>query len=132
MRLLRDRTGVTAPEFAVACGVVFLLIGVIMDLGSLFAARHALALGLAKATRYAAVHAGGATTAVTSAFTTAITPALGSGAASRCLVNVSYPSGNAVGGTVVVTASLPWTASATVGVFPAVTLSAQQSLTIQH
>lgn len=133
MKLKSDRRGVTAPEFALACGVVFLLIFVTMDLANLFAARHALAHGLDKAARYAVVRAGTATpSSVTSAFTGAVTSALGSAAASRSVVTVSYPSGNTVGGTVVVTATLPWTAAIALGILPAVTLSAQQTLTIQH
>jgi Flp pilus assembly protein TadG len=133
MRLARDRRGATGPEFAVASGVVFLLFCLVIDIGNLFAARHALAHGLDKATRYAAVRAGSATqSSVTSTFTAAVTSALGAAATRNCTVTVSYPSGNVVGGTIVVTASYPWTASAVMGVLPAVTLSARQTLTIQH
>jgi Flp pilus assembly protein TadG len=133
MTFARDRRGAIGPEFAVACSVVFLLFCVVIDLGNLFAARHALAHGLDKAARYAAVRAGSATqSSVTSTFTAAVTSALGAAATSRCTVTVSYPSGNVVGGTVVVSASYPWTASAVMGVLPAITLSAKQTLTIQH
>lgn len=133
MRVSSDRRGATAPEFAVACGVVFLLICVVIDLGNLFVARHALAHGLDKAARYASVRAGSATpSSVTAAFKAAVASALSTAAADSCAVVVTYPSGNAVGGTVVVKATLAWRASVALGVLPALTLSAQQTLTIQH
>ena len=131
---LRDRRGVAAPDFAVSIATVLLLAAAIFDLGNLIAARHSLDFGVAKAARFAAVNSSSATTSsVTAAFTAAVTPTLGAAAAAKCTVQVTYTNNsNAVGSTVLVTATYPWTPASVADSLAHVTLSAQQSLTIQH
>jgi Flp pilus assembly protein TadG len=133
MTFLRDRRGVAIPEFAVAIGVVLTLIFAILDLGLLLAARHALDYGVEKAVRYAVVNSAGATpTSIAGVFTGAVTPMLGASGAANCKVTVSYASGNAPGGTVAVTVSFPWQPVTSLDFLPAITLTASQTLTIQH
>ncbi len=131
--LRRDRHGVAAPDFAISVATVLILATTIFDLGNLIAARHSLDFGVAKAARFAAVNSTLANTAtVTAAFIAAVTPALGA-AAVKCTVQVTFSNNsNAVGSTVLVTATYPWTPGSVADGLVRISLSAQQALPIQH
>ena len=129
----RRRQGTVGVEFAICSTVFFFMINSIVDYGTLFADKHAINYGLVKAARYAAIHSASASvTSITAVFTNIIKPVLGSANVPNCSFSVSYPSGNAVGGTVVVSASYRWSSSIAHDVLPAITLSASQTLTIEH
>lgn len=131
--LRRDTRGVAAPDFAVSIATVLLLAAAIFDLGNLIAARHALDFGVAKAARFAAVNSTLANTAtITAAFMAAVAPSLGTGAV-KCAVQVTFTNNSsAVGSTVLVTATYPWTPGSVADGLVHISLSAQQALTIQH
>jgi Flp pilus assembly protein TadG len=125
--------GTTAAEFAIATGVVLVLVFATFDIGRLFAAQHALDFGVEKAVRYAVVNSTTATSAtIKSKLVTAITPAIGATQAAAAIVSVTFSPSEKIGGTVTVTASLAWTASAAGDFMPAVTLNSAQTLTILH
>jgi Flp pilus assembly protein TadG len=133
MRLVRDRRGVTGIDFAVAISVVLVLVFAIIDLGSLFAAQHALDYGVVQAARYAVVNSTSATTSsITDVLRDAITPAIGAGNAATAVVSVAYPAGAAVGKTVQISASYAWSPSTNFDFIPRFTLTSSQTLTIQH
>lgn len=125
--------GATGPEFAVCCTAVLILITAIIDYGTLFSAKHAINYALVKAARYAAIHSRTATTtSITAMFNGIIVPALGSVRAQNCTLAISYPTGNSVGATVVLSANFQWTSSAHIDALPAVTIAAAQTLTIEN
>lgn len=134
MRFGRDQRGVTAPEFAVACGVVLMLVMATIDFGVLLMTEHAVNYGLIAAARYAVVNAGVASqTTIQSKFKSAVTSALGATRANACSVTASFPSGNVVGGTVLINASCPWTPGAAgLDKLVPITIAASDTLTIQH
>jgi Flp pilus assembly protein TadG len=133
MSLARDRRGVTGIDFAVAISAVLVLVFAIIDLAGLFAAQHALDYGVVQAARYAVVNSTSATTSsITTVLRNALTPAIGAGNAATAGVTVAYPSGNAVGGTVQISASYAWSPSTSFDFLPRFTLTSSQTLTIQH
>ena len=126
-------SGAIGVDFALASSAVLILIGAIVDYGTMFAAKHAINYGLVKAARYAAVNSTTATVSSTTAvFKVVVTAALGSANAKNCSLSVSYPNGNSIGNTVVLSASYPWTNAFGIDALPAITLSASQTLTIEH
>ena len=132
----RSTSGVIGVDVAVSLATLMLVITAVFDLGNLIAARHTLNFGVFTAARYATVHSGGSTAAITAAitaaFTTAVTPLIGQTGAAHCTVAVSFPSGNIVGGTVVITASYPWTPASLLDGLAHITVTSQHTLTIQH
>jgi Flp pilus assembly protein TadG len=133
MTLGADRRGVTAPEFAIAAGVLLMMILGIFDLAVLYGNSHTVFYGVTTAARYAAANSStDSVGTIKSAFVTAVTPALGATNAALCTVNVSFPGGNVQGGTVVVSASYPWKPANTFDALPAITLTSSQTLTILH
>ena len=128
----RSTSGVIGVDVAVSLATLMLVITAVFDLGNLIAARHTLNFGVFTAARYATVHSGGSTAAITAAFTTAVTPSIGQTGAAHCTVAVSFPSGNIVGGTVVITASYPWTPASLLDGLAHITVTSQHTLTIQH
>jgi Flp pilus assembly protein TadG len=120
-------------EFAIAISVVLALVFGVIDLGRLFLAQHALNYGVAAAARYAVVNSTVATTTtIASKFTAAVTPALGATQAAAASVHVSFSPSEAVGGTVTVSATMPWTPVSAYSHLLAVTLASSQTLTIVH
>jgi Flp pilus assembly protein TadG len=133
---MKPRAGIAggvATEFAISVSVVLILMVGVIDLGRLFATQHALDYGAERASRYAAVNSTSATSAtIKSQLVTAITPAVGASRAAAAVVSVSFAPSYKVGGTVTVSVTLGWTASAAIDALPAITLSSSQTLTVQH
>jgi Flp pilus assembly protein TadG len=124
--------GTTTMEFAIALSAVLALLLAILDLGILFADQHALNYGVEKAVRYAVVNSSASTATIKSQLVTAITPIVGATQAAAATVQVTFTPSEAVGATVTVTASLPWSPTAKIDSLTAITLSSSQTLTIQH
>ena len=128
-----DRRAVASIDFAVAIATVILLVAAILDLGNLLAAQHSLDFGVIKAARYAAVNSKTASpTTIKAAFTTAVTPTLGVSGALMCNVSISYPTTNAVGNTITISATYGWAPASLIDGLLNISLSAQQTLTIIH
>ena len=128
----RPTSGVVGIDFAVSLATLMLVITAVFDLGNLIAARHSLNFGVFTAARYAAVNSGASTAAIIAAFAAAVKPTLGQTGAANCTVSVSFPSGNTVGGAVLITASYPWSPASLLDGLAHITVSSQQVLTIQH
>jgi Flp pilus assembly protein TadG len=130
---LRDRRGSVALEFGLVVPMVLVLLVGVIDVGRLIGDQHALDRGVAAAARYAAVNSASATAStITAAFTAAAAPLIGS--CSTC-VSVSFsPAGSQgqPGGTVTVSVSYPWHASAPSLVLFSTTLTSSITLTIQN
>lgn len=125
--------GTVGLEFAISSAVVFFLINALVDYGVLFADKHAINYAVVKAARYAALHSATATTAnLTSIFNAIVTPVFGSCTAPACSFSVSYPSGNTVGATVVVSATYNWTSTIAHDRLPGVTITSSQTLIVEH
>lgn len=127
----RADSGVVAVDFAVSAGAVLLLAAALFDVANLVAARHSLNIGVARAARYAAIHSGTSTSSILAAFNAAVAPTLGA-TASAAHCTVSFQGGNAVGGSVVVSATYAWVPASVVDSLAHVTLAATQTLTILH
>jgi Flp pilus assembly protein TadG len=133
MRLRLGARGTTGVEFAVVLPVTLIMVFAIIDGGLLFADQHALDYAVENAVRYAVVNSASATTTtITNTLVAAITPAVGATRAAGTTVSVTFSPSEKVGGTVQVSASLAWSATAGLDYLPAVTLSSSQTLTIQH
>ena len=132
-KLRADRGAVASIDVAVAIATTILLVAAILDLGNLLAAQHSLNFGVVKAARYAAVNSTTASpTSIKAAFTAAVTQSLGAAGAAKCSVLISYPTTNAVGNTIIVSATYGWAPASLIDGLLNISLSAQQALTILH
>jgi len=144
-RLLRDRRGTAALEFAVAGTVVLVLMLAIYDVGMLFMAQRGLDFGVDKAARWGVVNSASVTTAnVLAQFQSASSVMLGnttcqgfaSGATipagTACYVTVGLSNGAQVGSLLTIVAKYSWAPASTITGITAVTLQSTVALTIQN
>lgn len=134
--LLRERRAVAAVEFAMTGGAVMVTMIAIIELGMVFLAQQSLDRGAQRAARYAVVHsqtspAPATTQAVINQFYAA-TPVFSPQSGNAPQITVTYPAGNVVGQTVVVTANFTWQPVGSVGNLLAIPLSATAQDTIQY
>ena len=131
--LLRDRHGASLVEFALVAHLILLPLAGTFDLGALFLAQRGLTWGVEAAARYASVNSATAsTTTITARFAAAAGPSMGAAAAAASTVSIAYTPANSVGGSVTVTASYPWSGLLALGGITPRTLTASQTLIIQH
>ncbi|GAN76611.1 hypothetical protein Asru_0131_03 [Acidisphaera rubrifaciens HS-AP3] len=131
--LRRDHRGASLVEFALVAHLILLPLAGTFDLGALFLTQRGLTWGVEAAARYASVNSTTATTAaITARFAAAAGPSMGAAATAATTVSIAYAPADAVGGSVTVTASYPWSGVLALGGIAPRTLTASQTLIIQH
>ena len=130
-RGLRDQHGSTALEFGLMLPMVLVLLVGVIDVGRLIGDQHALDRGVAAAARYASVNSASATAStITAQFAAAAAPLIGS--CGGCVSVTFSPAGSQgqPGGTVTVSVSYPWHASAPSLILFGMTLTSSTTLTV--
>jgi Flp pilus assembly protein TadG len=130
-RLIRDRRGTAAVEFALLASFFLLATLGIMELGRYVAMQQALYHAVYAGGRYAIVHGSKSSAPATSSIIqTVIKSNAGFLTPTSLSSTVTYSPSNAPGGTVTITANYPWTPLVSLVPLHAVTLTAESITTV--